>query len=119
LRLGIGSTGAFIVLRGINIYGDPFRWSTQKSAAFNVLSFLNTTKYPPWLLFLLITLGPALISLWAIDGRTPRLLRPALVSGKVPMFYFLLHLPLIHSGCVSGVGFRSAGSIRSAVGLLA
>ena len=96
LRAGLAVTAAFVVLRGINIYGDPFRWSTQKSAAFSVLSFLNTNKYPPSLLFLLMTLGPALLFLWAVDGGTPRFLRPALVLGKVPMFYYLLHFPLIH-----------------------
>jgi uncharacterized membrane protein len=95
-RLGIGLTSAFVVLRSINRYGDPSHWSVQKSAAFTVLSFLNTTKYPASLLFLLMTLGPAMLFLWAFDGRTPRLLRPALVIGKVPMFYYALHLPLIH-----------------------
>jgi uncharacterized membrane protein len=96
LRLGIGLTLAFIVLRGINIYGDPLPWSTQKSAAFTVLSFLNTNKYPPSLLYLLMTLGPAMVFLWAVDRGTPRWLRPALTIGKVPMFYYLVHIPLIH-----------------------
>ena len=96
LRTGLGVTAAFVILRGANIYGDPVRWSTQKSAAFTALSFLNTNKYPPSLLFLLMTLGPALLFLWAVDGRTPQFLRPALVLGKVPMFYYLLHFPLIH-----------------------
>jgi len=96
LRAGLGVTAAFVILRSINIYGDPVRWSTQKSAAFTALSFLNTNKYPPSLLFLLMTLGPALLFLWAVDGRTPQFLRPALVLGKVPMFYYLLHFPLIH-----------------------
>jgi uncharacterized membrane protein len=96
LRLGLTLTAAFPVLRLINVYGDPSRWAGQKTAMFTVLSFLNTTKYPPSLLFLLMTLGPALLFLRAVDGHTPRLLRPALVIGTVPMFYFLLHLPLIH-----------------------
>ncbi len=96
LRLGLGLTAAFFVVRAINLYGDPLRWSTQKSAAFTVLSFLNTTKYPPSLLFLLMTLGPATLFLWAVDTATPRWLRPALIFGKVPMFYYLLHIPLIH-----------------------
>ncbi len=96
LRAGLAVTAAFVLLRGINLYGDPVRWSTQKSAAFTVLSFLNTNKYPPSLLFLLMTLGPALLFLWAVDGGTPQWLRPALVLGKVPMFYYLLHFPLIH-----------------------
>ena len=96
LHLGLGLTAAFIVLRRINIYGDPVRWATQKSAAFTVLSFLNTTKYPPSLLFLLMTLGPTMFFLRAVDDKTPRFLRPALTIGKVPMFYYLLHIPLIH-----------------------
>jgi uncharacterized membrane protein len=101
LRLGIALTAAFIVLRAINIYGDPVRWTAQKSTVFTVLSFLNTNKYPPSLLFLLMTLGPAMLFLWAVDGRTPQFLRPALIVGKVPMFYFLLHLSLIHMMAVA------------------
>jgi len=96
LRAGLGVTAAFVILRAINVYGDPVRWSTQKSAAFTVLSFLNTNKYPPSLLFLLMTLGPALLFLRAVDAGTPRVLRPAVVLGRVPMFYYLLHFPLIH-----------------------
>jgi uncharacterized membrane protein len=96
LTLGIGLTAGFFILRAVNLYGDPRPWASQKSAAFTVLSFLNTTKYPPSLLFLLMTLGPALLFLWAVDAKTPRWLQPALTIGKVPMFYYLLHIPLIH-----------------------
>lgn len=96
LRMGLGLSAAFVVLRAINVYGDLVRWSPQKSAAFTLVSFLNTIKYPPSLLFLLMTLGPAMLGLWALDGRTPPLLRPLLIIGKVPMFYYVLHIPLIH-----------------------
>jgi uncharacterized membrane protein len=96
VRLGVGLTLAFFILRAINLYGDPFRWSTQRSPVFTVLSFLNTTKYPPSLLYLLMTLGPCSLFLWAVDVGAPRWLRPALIFGKVPMFYYLLHIPLIH-----------------------
>ena len=96
LRLGLGLTTAFVVLRAINLYGDPNRWSMQKSAAMTLVSFLNTTKQPPSLLFLLMTLGPAMLALWSLDGRTLQLLRPVLIFGKVPLFYFILHIPLIH-----------------------
>jgi len=96
LWLGIGLTAAFIVLRAINLYGDPSRWSAQKSGIFTVLSFLNTTKYTPSLLFLLMTLGPSLILLSILDGRPRRFLRPVLVFGRVPFFYYALHLVLIH-----------------------
>jgi uncharacterized membrane protein len=96
LRAGVLMTVAFVVLRALNVYGDPSRWRVQQSSAATMLSFLNTTKYPPSLLFLLMTLGPALLLLRAVDRGTPAVLRPALVFGKVPMFYFVLHLPLIH-----------------------
>jgi uncharacterized membrane protein len=96
LYVGLGLTIAFVILRGINVYGDPVPWTTQKSAAFTRLSSLNTNKYPPSLLFLLMTLGPALMFLWASDSRAPQFLRPALIFGRVPMFYYLLHMPLIH-----------------------
>ena len=96
LRLGVGLTAAFVALRALNIYGDPAPWAAQESPALTIVSFLNVTKYPASLLFLLMTLGPALLILCALDERVPRLLRPALVFGRVPLFYFLLHLPLIH-----------------------
>lgn len=94
--VGTALIAAFVVLRAINIYGDPAPWSTQQSSVFTALSFINATKYPPSLLFLLMTLGPALLLLRAFDSGMPRWLRPALIFGKVPMFYFLLHFLLIH-----------------------
>jgi uncharacterized membrane protein len=96
LRVGLALAAGFVLLRAVNLYGDPVRWAPQASAALTVVSFLNATKYPPSLLFLLMTLGPALLILRALDGNAPRLLRPALVFGRVPLFYFVLHLPLIH-----------------------
>ncbi len=96
LRLGAALSVAFLVLRGLNVYGDPSRWEHQKNATLTALSFLNTTKYPASLLFLLMTLGPALVFLALVERRTPAALRPALTVGKVPLFYYLLHFALIH-----------------------
>jgi uncharacterized membrane protein len=96
LRLGLSLILAFLAIRLINVYGDPSHWTQQKMGVLTVLSFLNTTKYPPSLLFLLMTLGPAMILLRAVDRGTPRFLRPALVIGKVPLFYYVLHFALIH-----------------------
>ena len=96
LRLGLMLSLAFIAIRLLNAYGDPSRWRPQATGWFTVLSFLNTTKYPPSLLFLLMTLGPAVVLLRAVDRGTPRFLRPALLIGKVPLFYYLLHFALIH-----------------------
>ncbi|MEP7065318.1 MAG: heparan-alpha-glucosaminide N-acetyltransferase domain-containing protein [Gemmatimonadota bacterium] len=96
LRIGLLCTAAFCVLRAVNVYGDPSRWSYHETTLYTVLSFLNTTKYPPSLAFLLMTLGPALLFLAAVDGATPRLVRPAIVFGRVPLFYYVVHFPLIH-----------------------
>lgn len=96
LRLGLLMSLAFLVIRAVNSYGDPAHWTPQPTAAFTALSFLNATKQPPSLLYLLMTLGPAMLVLWRVDGRTPRPLRPALVIGKVPLFYYMLHFALIH-----------------------
>jgi len=89
-------TALFVLLRGINVYGDPDPWLPQKNAAFTLFSFLNCHKYPPSLLYLLMTLGPALLALAVLDGGTPRLLKPVMVFGRVPLLYYLLHIPLIH-----------------------
>lgn len=95
-RLGLGFSVGFVLLRLWNVYGDPLAWSAQKSPLWTLLSFLDTQKYPPSLLFLLMTLGPALLLLRALDGGTPRWLRPALTIGKVPLFFYVLHFYLIH-----------------------
>lgn len=97
IRLGLGLTAAFGVLRLPNIYGDPSPWATQASPLFTLLSFVNTTKYPPSLLFLLMTLGPAIALLGFLDSARPGERNPLLVFGRVPLFYFVLHIPLIHA----------------------
>lgn len=102
LRSGVALTLGFVLLRALNGYGDPRPWAAQPSAGLTALSFLNASKYPPSLLFLLMTLGPALVALGALDGwlagrPTPRVLRPALVIGRVPLFYYVLHVVLLHA----------------------
>ena len=96
LRLGLGLIAAFVVLRFSNVYGDPALWSWQSTPARTLMSFLNTVKYPPSLLFLLMTLGPALLLLRAFDGGGPVWLRPVATFGKVPLFFYVLHFYLIH-----------------------
>ena len=95
-QLGWALTIAFVLMRTLNMYGDPAPWKTQPSAVFTIISFFNVTKYPPSLLFLLMTLGPALMLLALLEPRTRAWLAPALTFGRVPLFYFLVHLPLIH-----------------------
>jgi len=96
LWFGLSLTVAFVVLRWLDVYGDPVPWTPQRSALWTAVSFLNTNKYPPSLLFLLMTLGPALLLLGAFENGAPRLLRPALIIGKVPLFFYILHFYLIH-----------------------
>jgi len=105
-RLGLGLTLGFVLLRLLDVYGDPQPWSAQRSPLWTLLSFLGTQKYPPSLLFLLMTLGPALLLLRAFDAHTPRLLRPALVYGKVPLFFYVLHFYLIHLLAVAACYLR-------------
>ncbi|EIL91526.1 MULTISPECIES: DUF1624 domain-containing protein [Rhodanobacter] len=106
LRLGAGLVAGFVLLRLLNVYGDPFPWSVQKSPLWTLLSFLDTNKYPPSLLFLLMTLGPALLLLRVFDVGTPRWLRPALTIGKVPLFFYVLHFYLIHLLAVAACYLR-------------
>lgn len=115
LWLGGALTAGFIVLRATNLYGDPRPWAQQSSALFTVMSFLNTTKYPPSLLFLLMTLGPAIMSLaWFEHLRGP-VARFLIVFGRVPLFYYVLHLFLIHAAALAvGVmaGFPASAFMR-------
>ena len=97
LRLGVALTIAFVALRALDRYGDPIPWSSQRAPWRTVLSFLAATKYPPSLSFLLMTLGPALVLLGLFERGTPRLLRPSLLYGKVPLFYYVVHFALIHA----------------------
>ena len=106
---GVG-TALFIILRFINLYGDPSQWSPQRSILFTILSFLNTTKYPPSLLYLLMTLGPAMFALaWfesnrhtSTESEAGRLsligrIRKAFITfGRVPLFFYLLQWPVAH-----------------------
>ena len=98
--LGVALTLAFITLRWLNGYGDPRPWAEQAGAGATVLSFLHCTKTPPSLLFLLMTLGPVIVALAIFDRPPGRLAQPLVTFGRVPLFFYLLHLPLIHLAAV-------------------
>lgn len=106
IRLGLGLTVLFVALRAWNHYGDAVKWSHQPTLLFTALSFLNTSKYPPSLLFLLMTLGPALLVLGYWNGRYFSARNPLLVFGRVPFFFFLFHLALAHGFAVLLPAFR-------------
>lgn len=99
LIIGGAATLLFIVVRAINRYGDPNAWEPQKSFVFTVLSFVNTWKYPPSLLFLLMTLGPAILLLALFEARsTGGWVRDFFVTfGRVPLFFYLLQWFVAHA----------------------
>jgi uncharacterized membrane protein len=110
LSIGICATTLFFVIRGLNVYGNgiaglPFGyprsagpWSVQPTFSLTLISFFNVLKYPPSLDYLLVTLGPALILLGLLDGAKAvrGVSRILLVYGRVPLFYYVLHIYLIH-----------------------
>jgi len=100
LSTGILITLFFIILRFTNVYGDPSEWHVQKNSVFTLLSFLNTTKYPASLLFLSMTLGPAIILLSLFERSKGEWSKIVSVYGRVPFFYFLVHFFIIHLICM-------------------
>jgi uncharacterized membrane protein len=87
----------FLVVRAIDRYGDPSKWQHQKTTIFTVLSFINTTKYPPSLLFLLMTLGPAIGALALFEVTNRGALSGFFITfGRVPLFFYLLQWPTAH-----------------------
>jgi uncharacterized membrane protein len=95
-RLGFGLIVAFVALRATNLYGDPRPWAPQESTLFTLFSFIDCDKYPPSLLYLLITLGLSFVLLAAFERWPPLRFKPLVVFGRVPLFFYLLHLPLLH-----------------------
>jgi uncharacterized membrane protein len=94
--LGIGVILFFIAMRAANSYGNPGQWSVQINALYTALSFIDTNKYPPSLLYICMTIGPAILFLAWIGNVTNRLSRMITVYGRVPFFYYILHFYLIH-----------------------
>jgi len=109
VRAGLAATAAFVLLRALQLYGDwPWRPGPgEEPWAPAWIMFLATTKYPASLQFLLMTLGPMLVALAALDGARGRLVRWLTVFGRVPLFFYLLHIPLIHAVAVGIAAVRS------------
>jgi len=119
VRVGLGAIALFVLLRATNVYGNLLPRSSQPTVLRTILAALDCTKYPPSLSYLLMTLGPGLLLLTWFERGTPAGLSPALVFGRVPFFYYMLHIPLIHGlssayfhwryGRADFVGFLPAG----------
>jgi uncharacterized membrane protein len=102
LGLGAALTAAFGILRATNRYGDPVPWSAGDSTVYALMSFLNCEKYPPSFLYVLMTLGPAIMALALFDRSVGSVGQRFVALGRVPLFYYVLHLVLIH---LVAVGF--------------
>jgi uncharacterized membrane protein len=95
--IGAAATVLFIGLRLLNRYGDPRPWSVQAEPVFTLLAFLNCRKYPPSLLYLLMTLGPALMLLAAFQRVAQRaVVQPLVTLGRAPLLFYVAHLFLLH-----------------------
>jgi uncharacterized membrane protein len=115
LAVGIGAVALFLLLRGFDLYGDPRPWSAPQPGTDGVqmpavLSFLNTTKYPASLSFLLMTLGPTIALMPLVEHARGPLARWLTVFGRVPFFYYVLHIPLIHL-LAMGVSIVRSGEV--------
>jgi uncharacterized membrane protein len=112
LRAGIAMTAAFLLLRAFDGYGDPNHWQRQQAGLVaTVIDFLNTTKYPPSLLFLLMTLGPAAMLCGVADRATGAVKESLVMFGRVPFAFYVAHFFLIHTlsvilGQLQGFSFR-------------
>jgi uncharacterized membrane protein len=103
LAISLSAVGLFLVLRGLNLYGDPRPWHAAAHGRNGLppmpglLAFLNTSKYPASLSFLLMTLGPIIALIPLLEGLRGALARRIAIFGRVPFFYYMLHIPLIHA----------------------
>lgn len=105
--LGLGVIFFFIALRATNLYGDAFHWSTQKNLLYTVFSFINTVKYPPSLLYMCMTIGPAILFIAWWGNVKNGVTKFITVYGRVPFFYYVLHFTLIH--ILSTIAFFTRG----------
>ena len=108
LRAGAALIAGFVVLRATDLYGDPAPWSVQNSSLGTLLSFINCEKYPPSLLYLMMTLGPALVVLALFEHAHGRISNWLTTFGRVPFFFYVVHLPVIHALAV-GLAWFTVG----------
>jgi uncharacterized membrane protein len=112
LACGMAATAAFVALRAAGVYGEPNPWQVQGRALATLIDFLNVTKYPPSLLFMLMTLGPAAIVSASADRVPEAVKQPLIVFGRAPFAFYVAHLYLLHTlavvfGAVEGFDARA------------
>jgi uncharacterized membrane protein len=110
---GFASIALFVLLRYLNIYGDYAPWQLQNSMLYSLLSFINVSKYPPSLLYILITIGPALLLLAYLEKRTIVFANIFRMFGSVPFFYYAAHIYLIHTICI--IAFFASGNTTAQI----
>lgn len=103
ITIGLTSIVLFFIVRGINVYGNLTKWEVQDSITKTIISFFKLTKYPPSLAFILITMGPAFIFLATIENVKNKVVNFFLVFGRVPFFYYVLHIFVIHFFAIIGL----------------
>jgi len=111
MQVGALLTLAFFALRLPTLYGEPIAWIPRATTVATVISILNVTKYPPSLQFLLMTLGPALILLGWFESRAGRVFESLITIGRVPFFYYVIHLYVIH-GMAIVIGLLQGFTVR-------
>ena len=109
VRWGLALIAGFVILRAINVYGDPSPWSVQPTATFTVISFFRATKYPLSLDFVLMTIGPALLALIYLERRSLPASHPLVIIGRVPFFYYVAHFWILHA-LASALAYLRYGS---------
>lgn len=107
LGIGLTSISLFFIIRGVNIYGDLVPWSFQDTTTKTILSFLSVTKDPPSLVYILITIGPSFLFLYAVENIKNKVTAFFLVFGRVPLLYYFIHILLIH--CLAIIGMLIFG----------
>ena len=109
ILLGFVSMELFLFLRTLNFYGDSAFWMNRKSGSLTLLSFLNVTKYPPSLLYTLMTLGPALAFLGLVNRPLNKIGKKIIVFGRVPFFYYVVHIYVIHLAALIAANISGFG----------
>ena len=113
--IGALITVGFVFLRAINLYGDPAPWAMQNEAVATILSFINCEKYPPSLLYLAMTLGPALMLLAVSDGAQGTIAGWITTFGRVPLFYYITHIYLLHATAILFAWITIGGAVFAAI----